>query len=54
VIAIYTLLVLLSLSFIAILWSLDLAEDRRSSGAYRASARQRRQWRQERRRAGWR
>jgi hypothetical protein len=51
--AIFILLVLLALSFVCVIWALDVAEDRRDQGAYRASAKQRRAWARERREAGW-
>lgn len=48
------LLAALACSVVGILWALDLSDDRRSQGAYRATWRQRRGWAAERRRAGWR
>lgn len=47
------LLCAIACSFIAVLWALDVQEDRRELGAYRATRRQRRMWARERREAGW-
>lgn len=46
------LLALLAVSFVCVLWALDVADDRRAAGGYRSTWKQRRQWRKERRQAG--